>query len=386
MSQQRRSRFSPTQITDVWRRWKAGQSLHDIGRAYGKPHPSIRCVLLPRGGIAPAARRRSRLALTLAEREDISRGIASGLSTRDMAGRLDRAVSTVSREVARHGGRPAYRAHDADRQAWVSAMRPKRCLLAVNRKVRDIVASKLMLDWSPEQISGWLKTRYPDDQRMRVSHETIYRSLFIQARGVLKKELLDHLRSKRRMRRSRHASEHGQSRGQIVDAISIRERPAEAEDRAVPGHWEGDLLVGGKNSYVATLVERHSRFLMLIKLPNRDTAVVVAALSRHVRKLPATLRRSLTWDRGLEMAKHKEFTVATDVKVYFCDPQSPWQRGSNENTNLLLRQYFPKGTDLSVYSQTQLDQVSLRLNQRPRKTLGFQTPASRLRASVASTV
>jgi IS30 family transposase len=308
------------------------------------------------------------------------------LSIREIARHLNRAASTVSREVARHGGRPAYRAHDADRQAWVSARRPKRCLLAVNRKLRDIVASKLVLDWSPEQISGWLKTRYPDDERMRVSHETIYRSLFIQARGVLKKELLDHLRSKRRMRRSRHASEHGQSRGQIVDAVSIRERPAAAEDRAVPGHWEGDLLVGGKNSYVATLVERHSRFLMLIKVPNKDTAVVVAALSRHVRKLPATLRRSLTWDRGLEMVKHKEFTVATDVKVYFCDPQSPWQRGSNENTNLLLRQYFPKGTDLSVYSQAQLDQVSLRLNQRPRKTLGFQTPAGKLQASVASTI
>jgi IS30 family transposase len=221
---------------------------------------------------------------------------------------------------------------------------------------------------------------------MRVSHETVYRSLFIQARGVLKKELMDHLRSKRRMRRSRHSSEHGQSRGKIVDAISIRERPAEAEDRAVPGHWEGDLLVGSKHSYVVTLVERHARFLMLIKVPNRDTAVVVAALSRQIRKLPATLRRSLTWDRGLEMARHKEFTVATDVKVYFCDPQSPWQRGTNENTNLLLRQYFPKGTDLSAYSQAQLDQVSLRLNQRPRKTLGFQTPASKLQASVASTI
>jgi len=265
-------------------------------------------------------------------------------------------------------------------------LRPKRCLLAVNRRLRDIVASKLILDWAPEQISGWLKTHYPKNESMRVSHETIYRSLFIQARGVLKKELMDHLRSKRRMRRSRHASEHGLSRGTIVDAVSIRERPAEAEDRAIPGHWEGDLLSGGKNSYVATLVERHSRFLMLIKVPSKATEAVIAALSQHVRKLPATLRRSLTWDRGLEMAKHKEFTVATDVQVYFCDPQSPWQRGSNENTNLLLRQYFPRGTDLSPITQAQLDQVSLRLNQRPRKTLGFQTPASRLQASVASTV
>jgi len=371
---------------DLWRRWKAGQSLHEIGRAFDKPHTSIRCLLLPRGGIPPAARRRSRLALTLAEREDISRGIASGSSLCEIASRLDRATSTVSREVSRHGGLPVYRAHEADDQAWDSALRPKRCLLAVNRKLRNIVASKLILDWSPEQISGWLKTEYPDDESVRVSHETIYRSLFIQARAVLKKELLDHLRSKRRMRRSRHATVSGQSRGQIVDAISIRERPAEAEDRAIPGHWEGDLLSGAKNSYIATLVERHSRFAMLIKVPSKETEVVVAALSRHVRKLPATLRRSLTWDRGLEMAKHKDFTVATDVQVYFCDPQSPWQRGTNENTNLLLRQYFPRGTDLSGYSQAQLDQVALRLNQRPRKTLGFQTPASRLQQSVASTI
>jgi len=386
MSEENRSRLSPAQRTDIWSRWKAGQSLHEIGRAFGKPHSSIRCLLLPRGGIPPAVRRRSRLALTLAEREDISRGIASGSSIREIARRLHRAAATVSREVTRHGGRPAYRAHEADSQAWEAALRPKRCLLAVNRKLRNIVASKLMLDWSPEQISGWLKTQYPDDESKRVSHETIYRSLFIQARGVLKKELLGHLRSKRRMRRSRHASVSGQSRGQIVEAISIRERPPEVEDRAIPGHWEGDLLSGAKNSYIATLVERHSRFALLIKVSSKDTEVVVATLSRHVRKLPATLRRSLTWDRGLEMAKHKAFTVATDVKVYFCDPQSPWQRGTNENTNLLLRQYFPRGTDLSAYSQAQLDQVALRLNQRPRKTLGFETPVSKLQASVASTV
>ena len=371
---------------EIWSRWKAGQTLHEIGRAYGKCHNSIRAVLQPRGGIPPLARRRSQLALTFSEREEISRGIACGSSIREIAGRLRRAASTVSREVARHGGRPAYRAYDADRQAWNAGLRPKRCLLAMNIELRDIVASKLILDWSPEQIAGWLKAQYPHNESMRVSHETIYRSLFIQARGVLKKELLDHLRSKRRMRRSRHASEHGHSRGQIVDAISIRERPAEAGDRAIPGHWEGDLLSGGKNSYIATLVERHSRFLMLVKVPSKETEAVVAALSEHVRKLPTTLRRSLTWDRGLEMAKHKEFTVATDVQVYFCDPQSPWQRGSNENTNLLLRQYFPRGTDLSPFTQAQLDQVSLRLNQRPRKTLGFQTPADKLEASVASTV
>jgi IS30 family transposase len=252
-------------------------------------------------------------------------------------------------------------------------------------KLRNIVASKLNLDWSPKQISGWLKTQYPDDESMRVSHETIYRSLFIQARGVLKKELLEHLRSKRRIRRSQHSRIFKDARGQIPEAISIRERPAEVEDRAIPGHWEGDLLRGARNSHIATLVERHSRFTALVKVSSRDTAVVVAALTRHVRKLPKALRRSLTWDRGLEMAKHKSFTVATDVKVYFCDPQSPWQRGSNENTNGLLRQYFPKKTDLSDYTQSDLDKVALRLNQRPRKTLGFQTPASKLQESVAAT-
>jgi len=325
--------LSAIEKCDVWSRWKAGQSLHEIGRAFDKPHSCIRSVLLPRGGIPPIARRRSRLVLTLAEREDISRGIASGSSIREIARCMNRAASTVSREVTRHGGRPAYRAHDADRQAWVSALRPKRCLLARNRKLRDLVASKLLLDWSPEQISGWLKKQYPDDESMRVSHETIYRSLFIQARGVLKKELMDQLRSKRHMRRSRHASVHGHSQGRIVDAISIRERPAEAEDRAIPGHWEGDLLAGAKNSYIATLVERHSRFAMLIKVPSKDTAVVVAAVSKHVRKLPATLRRSLTWDRGQEMAKHKQFTVATDVQVYFCDPQtlSAWDEREHES-------------------------------------------------------
>jgi transposase, IS30 family len=385
MTQGRRVRLSATQRADMWCRWKAGQSLHQIGRAFGKSHVSIHFLLSQHGGIVPAARRRSLLALTLAEREDISRGIACGSSIRDIAKGLERAASTVSREVARHGGRPQYRANEADHQAWESALRPKACLLAVHVKLQKIVASKLILDWSPEQISGWLKIQYPDDESMRVSHETIYRSLFIQARGVLKKELMGHLRSKRRIRRSLHSGVGGQSRGQIVDAISIRERPAEIEDRAIPGHWEGDLLGGTKNSHIATLVERHSRFTTLVKVPSKDTAAVVAALSRQVRKLPASLRRSLTWDRGLEMAKHKSFTVATNVKVYFCDPQSPWQRGTNENTNRLLRQYFPKRTDLSGYTQAELDKVALRLNQRPRKTLGFETPASKLRASVATT-
>jgi len=385
MRQGRRYGLSAEQKADIWHRWKAGESLHEIGRALGKDHGSIQFLLSQHGGIAPAVRRRSQRTLTLAEREDISRGIASGSSIREIARGLQRAASTVSREVARHGGRSVYRASEADHQAWKSALRPKPCLLSLRRKLRMIVASKLILNWSPEQISGWLKRRYPSNESMRVSHETIYRSLFIQARGVLKKELMQHLRSRRLIRRSRHAQAAGQSRGQIVDAISISQRPAEIEDRAIPGHWEGDLLSGTGNSHIATLVERHSRFTILVKVTSKDTATVVAALSRQVRKLPASLRRSLTWDRGLELASHKSFTVATKVNVYFCDPQSPWQRGTNENTNGLLRQYFPKKTDLSGYSQADLDKAALQLNQRPRKTLGFETPASKLHASVAST-
>jgi IS30 family transposase len=373
------------QRVEVWRRWKVGESLHAIGRALGKNNVVIHLLLKRHGGIAPPIRRRSPSSLTLAEREDISRGIACGSSIRGIAQGLHRCASTISREVARHGGRAQYRANEADQQAWESALRPKPCLLATHTTLREIVASKLMQDWSPEQISGWLKWQFPKDEGLRVSHETIYRSLFLQARGALKKELIQHLRSKRRIRRSRHSSVHGHSQGKIVDAISIRERPAEVEDRAIPGHWEGDLLRGARNSHVATLVERHSRFCMLVKVPGKDTTTVVAALSRHVRTLPATLRRSLTWDRGLEMAQHKSFTMATDVQVYFCDPQSPWQRGSNENTNGLLRQYLPKKADLSCYSQSDLDEIALRLNQRPRKTLGFETPADKLQASVAST-
>ena len=385
MIPRKRTPLSATQRVEVWRRWKAGESLHAIGRAVGKDHVVIQFLLARHGGIAPPSRRRSRRVLTLAEREDISRGLASGCSMRTIAQQVRRAPSTVSREVARHGGRAQYRASEAYSQAWESARRLKPCLLTTHTKLQGVVASKLLQDWSPRQISGWLKTEYPNDESLRVSHETIYRSLFIQARGALKKELIQHLRSKRRIRRSRHASVHGHSQGRIVDAISIRERPAEVEDRAVPGHWEGDLLRGARNSHVITLVERHSRFCMLMKVTSKDTAMVVAALSQHVLKLPATLRRSLTWDRGLEMAQHKEFTIATDVKVYFCDPQSPWQRGSNENTNGLLRQYLPKNADLSSFSQSELDAIALRLNQRPRETLGFRTPADKLQASVAST-
>ena len=385
MAQTGRPGLAPEQMAELWQRWKAGQSMNGIGHALGRDRSAIHYVVRCRGGIAPAVRRRSRLALTLVEREDISRGIAVGWSIRRIADDLRRSASTVSREVTRHGGRSDYRATEADAGAWEATLRPKPCLLGVNRTLQRIVTSKLSLDWSPEQVSGWLKAEYPDDESMRVSHETIYRSLFIQARGVLKKQLLGHLRSKRVTRRSRNLNPEAQSRGQIVGAVSIRERPAEVEDRAIPGHWEGDLLSGSKNSHIVTLVERQSRFTALIKVPSRDTDTVVSALTRHVRKLPASLRRSLTWDRGKEMAKHQSFTVATDVKVYFCDPQSPWQRGTNENTNRLLRQYFPKGTDLSRHPQSTLDRVALRLNQRPRETLGFKTPADKLQASVAPT-
>ena len=385
MAQMGRPGLSASQKAELWQRWKAGQSLSDIGRALSKHAGSVHGIVSSNGGIVPADRRRSRLALTLAEREDISRGIAVGSSIRQIAAEIARSASTISREIARHGGRNRYRATKADVQAWEQARRPKSCKLAIHHELQVVVASKLILDWSPEQIAGWLEREFQDDESMRVSHETIYRSLFIQARGVLKKELIGHLRSRRMMRRSKNASTEGQPRGQIVDAVSIRERPAEVEDRAVPGHWEGDLITGSKNTHIATLVERHSRFTMLVKVQGKDTVSVVTALSKQVRKLPSELRRSLTWDRGMEMAHHKQFTVATDVQVYFCDPQSPWQRGTNENTNRLLRQYFPKGTDLSGYSQSDLNKIALRLNQRPRKTLGFCTPADKLQASVATT-
>ena len=365
---------------ELWRRWKSGQCASDIARALERTKGAIHHVLAFSGGIAPVGRRRSPVALVLDEREEISRGIAAGRSIRGIAAGLGRAPSTVSREVARHGGRSAYRATDADARTWERARRPKPCHLARYPKLRYRVAEKLALDWSPVQISGWLQREFPADQGLQVSHETIYRSLFVQARGVLKKELMDHLRAGRRMRHPKGGTTPSRLPGQIVDAVSIRERPAEVEDRAVPGHWEGDLLSGANNSHMATLVERHSRFALLIKVQGKDTASVVSALSRQVRQLPVELRRSLTWDRGKEMADHKKFTIATDVQVYFCDPRSPWQRGSNENTNGLLRQYFPNGTDLSDYSQSYLNKIALRLNQRPRKTLGFETPADRLRA------
>lgn len=362
---------------ELWKRWRDGESVSEIARALGREDGTVHFMLSVHGGIAPATRHRSERVLTLAEREEISRGLSAGDSIREIARRLNRAPSTVSRELRRNGGDQRYRAAGADGRAWRCARRPKRCKLATHPWLRRLVATKLSLQWSPEQISGWLRQRFPGEDAMNVSHETIYRSLFVQARGVLKKELQQHLRSRRMMRRSRKATRAGQGRGQIVDAVSIRERPASAEDRAVPGHWEGDLLSGANNSHIATLVERRSRFTMLVKLNGKDTTSVVRALTKQVMKLPAELRRSLTWDRGPELATHKAFSVATDAKVYFCDPQSPWQRGTNENTNRLLRQYFPAGTRLSGFSQADLNRVARRLNERPRKTLAYASPADR---------
>ncbi|HKN44870.1 MAG TPA: IS30 family transposase, partial [Propionibacteriaceae bacterium] len=348
-------------------------------------HTSVQGILSRTGGFRPPQRSRSKIALTLAEREEISRAVAEGQSVRSIAARLDRAPSTVSREIKRNGGRANYRAAEADDAAWDRALRPKRCKLAEDRALARIVADKLRLLWSPEQIAGWLKHTYPSDESHRVSHETIYRSLFIQARGALKKELLQHLRRTRGMRRSRHHTQKTDVHGRIVGAVSISERPAAVEDRAVPGHWEGDLLFGGRSSQIATLVERQTRYVMLVKVASNDTATVVNALIKNARKLPQELYKSLTWDRGHEMAGHKRFTLATDIQVYFCDPRSPWQRGSNENTNGLLRQYLPKGIDISSYSQAKLNAVARQLNERPRKTLGYQTPAEMFSQSVALT-
>src|SRR6187397_1412073 len=375
-----RTLFTWKQKAELWERWKNGQSVLAISRGLERRNKTgVQRIVALHGGVAPAPRRRAVAALKLEEREEISRGIAAGRSIRRIAQGLGRSPSTISREIRRNGGLQAYRANRADRRAWERALRPKPCRLALHRQLRWRVAQKLALQWSPEQISGWLKQEFPTHQDMRISHEAIYRSLFIQTRGVLKKELTAQLRTARRMRRPKsHNVKSGQ--GHILDMVSIRERPAEIEDRAVPGHWEGDLLTGANDTHIATLVERNTRCTMLAKIPRNDTRTVVAAFAKHISKLPEELRRSLTWDQGKEMHAHKRLTVATNVQVYFCDPRSPWQRGSNENTNGLLRQYFPRGTNFSRISQSYLNAIALRLNQRPRKTLGFQTPADRLQA------
>ncbi len=385
MKQRARINYTPEQKGQMWDRWEKGDSLHSIARLFDRGHSSVFGQLSPTGGIRPPARKRSNRVLSTSEREEISRGLVNGLSLRAIATQLSRAPSTISREVSRNGGYAHYRATQADKKAWDRALRPKRCKLAQNRHLSRVIARKLKLKWSPEQIAGWLKREHPKEELKRVSHETIYRSLYIQARGVLKKELLQHLRSKRVIRRSKHSSLKKKGLGKITNTVSISERPASAEDRAVPGHWEGDLICGSGNSYIATLVERRSRYVMLAKVPNKDTKSVINALIKQAHSLPKELYKSLTWDRGTEMADHRRFTLATDIDVYFCDPHSPWQRGSNENTNRLLRQYFPKGTDLSVHSQAKLNRVARQLNERPRKTLEYETPAEQFNACVAST-
>jgi IS30 family transposase len=384
MKQRRRVYYNEEQRTLMWDRWQKGDSMHAIARLFDRGHSSVQGILSETGGIRPAQRRRSRLSLTLAEREEISRGVVTGQSFRSMAASLGRSPSTISREIRRNGGRRRYRANKADQAAWDRAHRPKTCKLVENPALSLIVARKLKQRWSPEQIAGWLKKTYPEDENYQVSHEIIYRSLYVQARGALKKELVKHLRTRRTMRRSRHGNRSGEGQGQIKDMVRISERPAAVEDRAVPGHWEGDLIVGSNDSYIATLVERHTRYVMLAKVDGKDTKTVINALINQSKKLPRELYRSLTWDRGKELSDHKRFSLATDIDVYFCDPQSPWQRGSNENTNGLLRQYFPKGTDLSVHSQRHLNNVACELNDRPRKTLAFFSPADKFNECVAS--
>ncbi len=377
--------YTESQKALMWERWRKGESLQQIAQLFDRNHTSIQGILARTGGIQPRPRCRSQRALSLAEREEISRGLVAGHSIRSIAILLRRAPSTISREINRNGGQSGYRASQAEQAAWDRASRPKFCKLAENRHLASLVADKLRVQWSPEQVAGWLKCTYPGNEDYQVSHETIYRTLYIQARGALKSELLAHLRRTRAMRRSRHHTQKTDNHGRIVGTVSISERPATAEDRAVPGHWEGDLLFGSGNSQIATLVERQTRYLMLVKVAAKDTETVIEALIKHARKLPQELYKSLTWDRGKELADHKRFTLATDIKVFFCDPQSPWQRGSNENTNGLVRQYLPKGIDLSPYSQAKLNAIAKRLNERPRKTLNYETPAQRFYQAVAST-
>ena len=381
----RYKRLSPQDVNALWSRWQQGETAVQISAVLGCHRGTVTWVVDRAGGLRPRERRRAAQALSLAEREEISRGLAAADGVRALARRMGRAPSTISRELRRHGGRTHYRASLADAAAWERARRPQRCRLAQRPALRRLVEQKLCADWSPQQIAAWLTRMYPEEPTMQVSHETIYRALYVQARGALKRALVAHLRRGQRYRRPRATARADRGPGQLIDIVSIAARPPSADTRAVPGHWEGDLLVGARGTQLATLVERQSRFVLLQRLPAADSATVVGALARRVRRLPAALRQSLTWDRGKEMAQHQRFTVATEVQVYFCDPHSPWQRGSNENTNGLLRQYFPKGTDLRQITQRQLDAVARKLNARPRQTLAWKTPAEVFNASVAAT-
>jgi len=385
MTYRKRRYYSEEDKRLIWKRWKSGASQHDIARLFGTGHSSIGRILSETGGFRPPDRKRSTSALKLSEREEISRSIVANLSIRSIAVHLSRAPSTISREINRNGGYDNYRATNADHNAWSNALRPKLCKLYGQPVLCRTIETKLKKKWSPQQIAGWLKIKYSEDESKHVSHETIYKSLFIQTRGVLKKELQRCLRSKRTIRRSKTSTLKGRSLGTIPHAVSISERPASVEDRAVPGHWEGDLIEGCQKTFIATLVERHSRYVILVKLKDKKSDTVIEALIKQARKLPADLYKTLTWDRGSEITNHQKFTLATDIKVYLCDPQSPWQRGSNENTNRLLREYLPKGSDLSVHSQSELNKIARELNTRPRKTLGYITPAAKFNGCVAST-
>ena len=356
----------------IWHLWKAGDPMANISKVLSKPPATIFSYLQYHGGIRPRLRSRSLNSLTIRERETITRGLASGDSIRAIARQLERSPSTVCREVNNNGGSSKYRAIDADNAAWKRGKRPKQCLLSINRQLRDLIASKISDDWSPEQISGWLRRHHPNDEKMRVSHETIYKSLFIETRNIFHKKLRKHLRTKRKFRQAK-AHKVG-SRGRIIGGVSIHDRPADIESRATLGHWEGDLIVGSNNSHIATVVERSTRFTMLVQVDSKKTSDVVGSLSKQLSQLPEVFKKTLTWDRGTELAAHAELTVATGMDVYFCDPSSPWQRGTNENTNGLLRQYFPKGTSLKGYSQYYLDSIASKLNDRPRKTLKYHTP------------
>jgi IS30 family transposase len=379
-------KFSEDEQAALWELFEAGVPYKKIGRTLGRGHSSVRKHIMYAGGRRPVVRRRSQLRLSLAEREEISRGLAAGRSLRQIAAGLERSASTVCREVNANGGRRRYRALSADRAAWRRARRPKEAKLARCRRLRGIVEAKLTQRWSPEEISGWLARTYPNRAEMQVSHETIYQSLYVQGRGALRHELHLCLRSGRAMRRSKKWVKSCHGAGKIKNMVMISERPAEIDDRAVPGHWEGDLIFGKGLSAVGTLVERQTRYLILLRLPRGHTAESVrSAMTKRIVTLPAQLRRSITWDQGPEMAQHIRFTVDTGVQIFFCDPKSPWQRGTNENTNGLVRQYLPKKTDLSIYNQRQLDAIARSLNTRPRKTLGFVTPSEAFANAVATT-
>ena len=374
----RYQKLSPAAVDEIWVRLRSGHAAKPIARQLGLPEGTVRAYLVRCGGIRPDPRRRASGRLSFDEREEISRGLAAGLSLRAIAAGLDRSPSSISREVAGNGGRRGYRAAAADRAAWARATRPKACKLATNPVLAGIVAGKLQRRWSPQQIAGWLQVTFPDDPEMHVSHESIYRTLFVQSRGALRRELTAHLRTGRVIRRPRGVRL-PDGRGGRPGILHISERPAEVEDRAVPGHWEGDLVFGKAMSPVATLVERSTRFLMLVALPGGHQADLVAdALATAVTSLPAQLARSFTWDQGTEMAAHQRFTTATGIEVYFCDPKSPWQRGSNENTNGLLRQYLPRRVDFRTLTQADFDAIAQELNERPRQTLGFKTPSQAL--------